>query len=227
MAGLAFALPRFRARRDGSAAASGRTSAAPTRLVLGAALLGTGVMAIGFLFYFGDSREPDAGVIASGATPPPFVRAELVRHLKRSPRDGRGWVLLARMDFEADRFTDAAVAYERALATDTKVARDPTIWCEYADALGMTQGGSLAGKPRELVMSALALSATHPKSLEMAGSAAIEAGEYASAVHYWRQLLPQLAESSRERLELAAAIARAEELVAATGAQAGTAGVAR
>ncbi len=60
-------------------------------------------------------------------------------------------MLLARLDLDGDRFADAAEAYAKAIAVSAKVARDATVWCEYADALGMTQGGSLAGKPRELM----------------------------------------------------------------------------
>ena len=144
----------------------------------------------------------------------PVKREDLVRHLARSPRDGRAWVLLARQDFADERFSDAASAYEKALAASTKVAADPAIWCEYADALGMTQGGRLEGRPRELVMKALAMNALHPKALEMAGSAAFEQREYSSAVNYWRQLLAQLAPRSAPHRELAAAIAQAEQRMA-------------
>jgi len=173
-------------------------------------MAGIAAMAAGLLWHFDDGRAPGANAAASAAGSMP--RTELVRHLEHSPRDDRSWVLLARMDFDADRFAEAATAYQRALAIDARVARDPAVWCEYADALGMTQGGSLAGKPRELVMRALAQSPRHPKALEMAGSAAFEAGEYTSAVRYWRELLAQVATGSREHRELAAAIARAEDL---------------
>jgi cytochrome c-type biogenesis protein CcmH len=138
-------------------------------------------------------------------------REDLVRHVLRNPRDGRGWVLLARLDFADNRYADAARAYEKAIAASTKVAGDPTIWCEYADALGMMQGGRLEGRPRELVMKALAMNAAHPKALEMAGSAAFEQGEYESAVNYWRQLLTELPPRSASHRELAAAIAQAEQ----------------
>ncbi|MEO8675395.1 MAG: hypothetical protein ABI569_07435 [Casimicrobiaceae bacterium] len=192
-------------------------------MAIAAAMVGIAAMAAGLLWQYDDGAAPGANAVAADAGP--SARAELVRHLERSPRDGRSWVLLARMDFDVDRFADAATAYERAFAVDAKVARDPAVWCEYADALGMTQGGSLAGKPRELVMRALAQSPEHPKALEMAGSAAFEAGEFASAVAWWRQLLGQLDAGSREHRELAAAIARAEEMVPATAAHAGIAAV--
>jgi cytochrome c-type biogenesis protein CcmH len=169
-------------------------------------------MAVG-LVAWSDAGSRSEAVAATAATAPQGAdRAALVHHLERSPRDGRGWVLLARAEFDADRYADAAAAYERALATAPKVAADPAVWCEYADALGMAQGGSLAGKPRELVLHALTLSPAHPKALEMAGSAAYEAGEYASAADYWRKLQAQLAPGTRERRELDAALARVDAL---------------
>jgi cytochrome c-type biogenesis protein CcmH len=153
----------------------------------------------------------------------PLHRDDLARHLARNARDGRGWVLLARMDFEADRFDVAAASYEKALAIAPKIAADANVWCEYADALGMAQGGTLAGRPRELVMRALTLDAAHPKALEMAGSAAYEQRDFASAVRYWRQLLAQLPERSIRHQELATAIARAERLtLVADGASEGS-----
>ena len=185
----------------------------PMRLpiAVAAAIAGIVAMGLGLVARFDGNRVPAADETGSNAARAGDARAELVRHLEQTPGDARSWVLLARTDFEADRFADAADAYKRALATGRKVALDPGIWCEYADALGMSQGGSLAGKPRELVMRALAQDPKHPKALEMAGSATYEAGEYASAVGYWRELLLQLPQDSSEHAELAAAIARAAE----------------
>ena len=121
-------------------------------------------------------------------------------------------MILARRQFDIDHFTEAAQAYEKALALHSKVANDPAVWCEYADALGMTQGGKLTGRPRELIDRALALNPNHPKALEMAGSAEYAQGDYASALRYWRPLLTTLEPGSQSRAELAAAIARAERL---------------
>lgn len=128
------------------------------------------------------------------------------------PQDGRGWILEARRHMEADRFADAARAYERGLAASRKVAGDAQVWCELADALGMAQGGSLKGRPTELVHKALAVNATHPRALEMAGSAAYEAGDYPRAILYWEQLLSQLPPGTGAHAELTAAIARTRAL---------------
>ena len=194
----------------------------------GAAIaLGIALPVLAFALYalFGDpaaaTRDATSAVPVDVTTvaSPAALRAKLVAHLDRSPGDGRSLVLLARLDFEADRFADAAAAYAKAIAVSAKVARDATVWCEYADALGMAQGGSLAGHPRELIAHALTLDPTHGKALEMAGSAALEQGDPGAAAGYWRQLLAQLPAGSAERRELAAAITRADQLAAAgTGA---------
>lgn len=137
--------------------------------------------------------------------------SQLEAHVVGAPEDARAWVMLARLRMQRDQFEPAAIAYQRATEASTKVARDPMIWCEYADALGMAQGGRLAGKPREMIDKALALDAAHPRALEMAGSAAYEAGEFSGAARYWQQLLAQMPEQTAEHAQLAAAITRAEQ----------------
>lgn len=131
-----------------------------------------------------------------------------------NPRDGRGWALLAYAALEENAYAEAATAFEKAVTVSPKVAADPGVLCDWADALGMAQGGILKGRPIELVSRALTLSSTFPKALEMAGSAAYEQREFALAAEYWRQLLPQMAEGSAGRRALADGIARAERLAA-------------
>lgn len=195
-----------------------------SRAVVAVALTGAGlIVAVVLATYLYWTRS--APESAPGALPDPLSAAasgrelalDLARHLERNPRDGRAWVLLAREEFAGDRFHEAAQAYARALDVGPTVARDPGIWCEYADALALANGGVLAGRPRELIAHALELDATHPRALEMAGSAAYEAREYALAARYWRQLLASLAEGTEERRELAQAIARAERLASGAG----------
>ena len=154
----------------------------------------------------------DAAVKASAGADNELRR--LRAHLERQPRDARGWVILARLQADTDRFEEAAQAYGKALAVSSKVAADPAVWCEYADALGMAQGGSLAGRPREFIDRALALDPNHPKALEMAGSSEYERGDYAAALRYWRPLLAAQRPGSQAHAELAAAIVRTERLAA-------------
>jgi len=160
----------------------------------------------------GNEARPSIAVTVKGGAEADALARRLHAHLAQQPRDARGWAILARLHFEQDRFADAAQAYEKALALPSKVANDPAVWCEYADALGMTQGGKLAGKPREIIDRALVLKPNHPKALEMAGSSEYERGDYAAALNYWRQLLTALEPGSQPYQELAAAIVRAERL---------------
>jgi len=147
----------------------------------------------------------------ASADAPAAVKGELERHLAQHPRDARGHVLLARIRMDEDRFAEAVASYETALASP-KVAADAGIWCEYADALGMAQGGTLAGKPSEMIAKALALDPAHPKGLEMAGSAAYERRDFAGAARYWRTLLQSTPVDAPGRGELEAAVERAERL---------------
>ncbi len=140
--------------------------------------------------------------------------ALLKSHLERQPRDARGWVLLARAQADAGDFANAAASFKQALAASPKVQRDPSVLCEYADALGMAQGGRLGGQPSELIAQALAIAPKHPRALEMAGSAAYAEGRYSDAVRHWRSLLAQLPAASEPHQELSAAVARAERRAA-------------
>ena len=198
--------PRRRSRRVGAAVA-----------------LVSAALAAGLYALLGDVRAVDGRHTLDAQTalevvPAGMLRDDLAAHLARSPRDGRSWILLARMELGEDRFAQAADAFARAIAADPRVGKDPGIWCEYADALGMAQGGTLAGRPGELVLQALALDPAHPKALELAGSAAYEARDYRTAARHWRGLLARLPPDAAERRDLDAAIARAD-LLAASGAR--------
>jgi cytochrome c-type biogenesis protein CcmH len=59
---------------------------------------------------------------------------------------------------------------------------------DLADAVAVNQGRKLAGEPARLVAEALALDPNHPKALALAGTAAFEVGDYATAVRHWEKL---------------------------------------
>lgn len=96
--------------------------------------------------------------------------AALEARLERQPEDLQGWVLLARTHVAQRRFDAAARALERALALSPG---HPDLLADLADALAMTQQGSLAGRPMELVRQALAAQPDHPKAQALAATDAI------------------------------------------------------
>jgi cytochrome c-type biogenesis protein CcmH len=182
------------------------------------------VAALALYAVFGDrsALPDDAAAVAEAAGP--GYRARLVAHVARQPNDGRAWIVLARLDAEASRFAEAAASFERAIAVAPKIARDAGVWCELADALGMANGGSLAGRPASLIARALALDPAHPQALEMAGSEAYERADYRAAARYWSALLTLLPQGSPAHVELASAVARAERLGATSLASRASAG---
>ncbi|MDR0771200.1 MAG: c-type cytochrome biogenesis protein CcmI [Burkholderiales bacterium] len=135
---------------------------------------------------------------------------QLQQHLRHNPNDARAWVMLGRYELEANHFREAEKAFEAGIEASPKVANDATVLCELAEAIGMAQGGTFEGRPRELVEKALALSPDNPRALEMAGGAAFEAHDYAGAATYWRALRSQTPENTQAYQLLGAAIARAE-----------------
>jgi cytochrome c-type biogenesis protein CcmH len=158
--------------------------------------------------------NPGALEASNAATSGSISVSQLEEHLRYAPRDGRAWVALARLHMNAGRYEAAAHAYEQSLTSTAKIAGDADIWCELADALGMAQGGTLAGRPRALIEKALALKPTNPRALEMAGSAAYEAGDYAQTVQRWAALMRELPADSTARRELAVALNRVQSRLA-------------
>jgi cytochrome c-type biogenesis protein CcmH len=147
----------------------------------------------------------------AAAAPAIGTTEQLQQHVAATPNDARAWVLLARAKLAADHFAEAATAYERAVTLSPKVARDPQIWCEWADAEALRRG-ALRGRPLELVARALALDPQYPRALDLAGSAAVEARDYAGARRHWGQLLGQLDPASAEHAQMAAALDKLERL---------------
>jgi cytochrome c-type biogenesis protein CcmH len=210
-AGRERARARLQAARHSTIDPRNPTRRTRTAALVVAAALPLLALAVYFLVGRPDALAPPAEEPVAGD----YV-GRLQSHLARQPRDARGWVLLARAHAERGKFADAAGAYEKAIAASSKVAKDPAVLCEYADALGMAQGGRLSGKPTEMIEQALAIDPNHPVALEMAGSAAYADGRYADAVGHWQALLAQLAPQSQPHVELSAALERAQRRAAVT-----------
>ncbi|MES1987518.1 MAG: c-type cytochrome biogenesis protein CcmI [Pseudomonadota bacterium] len=109
--------------------------------------------------------------------------------LAQNPADGKGWALLARTYVELGRTSDAVPAYEKAVKI---IPNDAQLLADYADALAVSNGYNLAGKPTELVNQALKLDPHHIKSLLLAAAAATNRKDYKQAIVYWQKLQKEL-----------------------------------
>jgi cytochrome c-type biogenesis protein CcmH len=139
---------------------------------------------------------------------------KLAEKVRARPDDAQGWGLLARSTAALGRFNESVEAYEH---LSKLVPDDPDVLADWADALGMAQGQSLAGRPREIIERLLKLDPSHRKGLALAGTAAMDAGDYASSARYWATLASQLPQGSQEEGQIRAIIAEVQEKAAAAG----------
>ena len=133
----------------------------------------------------------------------------LADRLAKNPDDAKGWALLGRSYYVMQRMDDAIAAYAKAVA---KITNDADLYADYADALAMSQGRNLEGKPMALVRQALAIDPSHPKALAMAGTAAFYRKDFSAAIALWEKLLPLVPPDSEIAKSIAGGIAEAREL---------------
>jgi cytochrome c-type biogenesis protein CcmH len=96
--------------------------------------------------------------------------------------DAEGWAMLGRSYAALQRFPQAGEALQRALQLKPQ---DPQLIVDMADVLAMQQGQSLRGEPARMVEQALRLDPKNLKALALAGSAAFEQRDYATAIRHW------------------------------------------
>jgi cytochrome c-type biogenesis protein CcmH len=145
---------------------------------------------------------------------------KLAQKVRERPDDVQGWALLARSMAALGRFKESAQAYAR---LDQLAPNDATVLADYADALGMAQDGTLAGKPYELAKRALSIDPAHKKALALAGTAALDAGDFDNAVRHWQALGKQLPPDSEDAAQVRAIVGDAMMKGAAAGRVLGTA----
>jgi len=135
--------------------------------------------------------------------------AKLSKRLESSPNDAQGWLMLGRSYMVLDRFADAASAFERATSVN---GNDANAWADYAEALALSNGQRMAGKPLEAANRALQLDPKNEKALALAGGAAFEVGDYKKSIEYWQRLRTLLPAGSQELRTISDQIARAKQL---------------
>lgn len=159
-----------------------------------------------------DQRAPapadmPAGKVLEGMD---VMADRLAAKLAKNPKDGEGWALLGRAYVQIQKYPEASAAFEKAAAL---IKDDPQLLADYADALGVANGRSLAGKPTELAKKALALNPNHEKALLLVASAAFEAKNYREAIRYWQRVGDTAEPDSELARGMAANIAEARSLM--------------
>ncbi len=136
---------------------------------------------------------------------------ELRDKLAKNPQDADSLLLLARSYAELERYADAAKAYDKLTQLEPNEAE---LWAEFADALAMASGQSLAGHPTLLLDKALKLDPDNPKALALSGSAAMERGDFTATIRYWEKVLKMVPKDSEDAKMISGGIQRARDLIA-------------
>ena len=144
---------------------------------------------------------------------PPNVNAMvtgLAKRLEEDPTNVKGWLMLGRSYKVLKKYKMAAYALEQAYRLSSD---DVEVMLQYADALAMAKGGSLAGKSSELVFKAIAKDPGNITGLWLAGMANAEQGDYSQALIHWRTLEKLLPAGSESMAEVQSLMAMAQAKV--------------
>lgn len=173
-------------------------------------VLATGLYTqVGNLDAFSD-RAAHGGMSDIGVAGGSASISALEQKVESNPADGESLLLLARAYMEAGRFADSAKAYEN---LTQYISDEAWIWADYADALAMAQGQSLRGKPTDLINKALSIDADSMKGLALAGSAAMERGDFAAAIKHWERLRSLLPSDSEDAKMIEGGLAEARQMM--------------
>jgi cytochrome c-type biogenesis protein CcmH len=215
---------------DSQAADETATVRAPRKTMIGVAIAVPIVAGAMYLLLgnpaamTGGGLPPDHSQIATQADLEKMI-AGLAAKLENEPTNYKGWSMLARSYKALGRPVEAQRAFEKA---GSFIDDDAQALASYADVVATNNGGSLAGKPTELIQKALKVDPANPMALWLAGTADFEAKNYKQAVDTWEKLIAMLPPGTDDTRMLEGAIndarskaglpPRAPSAVAATGA---------
>ncbi len=143
--------------------------------------------------------------------------AKLEERTRAQPDDGEAWLMLGRAYGVFDQWDKARHALEQA---DRILPDTPAVLSAYAEALAITAGRNLAGRPMQLVERALAKDPNDMKALELAAIHAFQGGKYSTAADLFQRLLQRLPPDTPYAHEIDAARQEALRLAQDGGASA-------
>ncbi len=170
-------------------------STASGKLTLASIAVAVPVIAISMYMFLGapEMVEFDATKQAShntGGTKDGMPSVEqmlssLKQRLKEKPDDSEGWFLLGRTYMVLDQYPQAVQAYETLLKLS---GEEPNTMLSLADAITMVQGGSMQGRPAELIRKSIQTEPDNQTALWMGGMLESQQGNFAQAIAHWKKL---------------------------------------
>nr|VFK64285.1 MAG: cytochrome c-type biogenesis protein CcmH [Candidatus Kentron sp. UNK]VFK71052.1 MAG: cytochrome c-type biogenesis protein CcmH [Candidatus Kentron sp. UNK] len=203
------------------ALAAKRSGARTDRWVAALVAIAVPVVAFGLYFQLGNpallnamsdaARVGHEGSQGQGSLQRPSVEEMVTRlasRLRENPDNPEGWLILARSYMALGRIAEARASFAEALE---RWPDNPEVLVGYAKLLARENKGAMAGRPMELVQSALRIAPDFPAALWLAGIAAYQRNDYAGAIEYWERLQRKGGLNEREQRMLAELLAEARK----------------
>ena len=125
--------------------------------------------------------------------------AKLTQRLQQNPEDLEGWLMLGRSFKATQRFKDAVSVLRKASELQ---ANNPEIMLDLADAIAMSNEGSLQGEPTVLIESALKIEPDNRMGLWLSGLAKADTNDYDGAIRVWKKLQTQFQPGQEDYSEI-------------------------
>jgi len=144
---------------------------------------------------------------SGGEMPPLEVMVQrLAEKLERNPENLEGWMMLGRSYFALGQPERALHALEQAYGL---APENPDVLVTYAEAVAANNEGKMAGRPAELIQTALKTDPQHPGARWLQGLVSFQDARYVEAAEQWEALEATLDPQSKETAELRSYIAEA------------------
>ncbi len=134
-----------------------------------------------------------------------------------APIDAAGWQALGRAESAQGQHAQAVVAFRHAARLRPD---DATLLAEYAFSAAVTTRRTEADDPQRLIEMALQIDPNSQQALTLAGSLALDRGDFEAAAQEWERLARLEPADSPMRREVEASAAQARRLANAHAAQA-------
>jgi len=157
------------------------------------------LVALALYSILGDQRAFDASITSAKAEVPGQASTDktsqamqinamvekLAKRLESQPDDAEGWLRLGHSYKVLQRYTDAVNALRKAQSLQGDKA---DVLLQLADAIAMSNGGSLKGEPATIIAKALTIEPGNDMGLWLSGMVSAEAGDFPKAILQWTAL---------------------------------------